>query len=120
MIEGIDYCFIYPKDDKTITHIKLLLGEYKGVVFKYGKVKITEEVDGPHLHFAFDVLESPERKPKKLMEDVKFKTYLGDMLIGLMSDNIDGDIIDETRTDDTETPDLLGRIPEKSPPLLEG
>jgi len=66
------------------------------------------------------VLESPERKPKKLMEDVKFKTYLGDMLIGLMSDNIDGDIIDETGTDDTETPDLLGRIPEKSPPLLEG
>jgi len=54
------------------------------------------------------------------MKDVQFKTYLGDMLIGLMSDNIDGDIIDETRTDDTETPDLLGRIPEKSPPLLEG
>ena len=57
MIEGVDYCFIYPKGDETITHIKLLNGSYKDVVFKYGKVKITEEVDGPHLHFSFDVLE---------------------------------------------------------------
>ena len=108
MIEGVDYCFIYPKGDETITHIKLLNGSYKDVVFKYGKVKITEEVDGPHLHFAFDVLESPIVKPKKLMVDAKFKTYLGDMLVELMSDNVDGDIIDETRTDDTEEPNLLG------------
>ena len=107
MIEGVDYCFIYPKGDETITHIKLLNGSYKDVVFKYGKVKITEEVDGPHLHFAFDVLESPIVKTKKLMDDAKFKNYLGDMLVDLMSDNVDGDIIDETRTDDTEEPDLL-------------
>ena len=106
MIEGIDYCFIYPKNDKTITHIKFLLGEYKDVVFKYGKVKITEEDDGPHLHFAFDVLESTVKKPKKLQNDVNFKQYLGDMLVELMSDNIDEEIIDETRTDDIKEPDL--------------
>jgi len=41
------------------------------------------------------------------MVDAKFKTYLGDMLVELMSDNVDGDIIDETRTNDTEEPDLL-------------
>jgi len=107
MIEGIDYCFIYPKDDATITHIKLLSGRYKDVVFKYGKVKITEEVDGPHLHFAYDVLESPDIKSKKLMTDADFKQFAGDMLVELMTTNLDEDIIDETRTDDTEEPDLL-------------
>ena len=106
MIEGIDYCFIYPKDDKTITLIKLLDGEYKDTIFKFGKVKITEELDGPHLHFAFDVLESTVKKPKKLQNDVNFKQYLGDMLVELMSDNIDEEIIDETGTDNIKEPNL--------------
>jgi len=106
MIEGIDYCYIYPKDDKTATHIKLLDGDYKGTVFKFGKVKITEEIDGPHLHFAFDVLESTVKKPKKLQNDVNFKQYLGDLLVELMTENIDEEIIDETRTDDIKEPDL--------------
>ena len=39
MIEGIDYCFIYPKDDKQSVHIRLIEGPYKDTVFKYGKVK---------------------------------------------------------------------------------
>ena len=106
MTEGIDYCFIYPKNDKTITHIKLLDGEYKDTIFKFGKVKILEEIDGPHLHFAFDVLESKVKKPKKLQNDVNFKQYVGDLLVELMSDNVDEEIIDETRTDDTEEPSL--------------
>jgi len=29
MIEGKDYCFIYPKDDGTAVHIKFLDGIYK-------------------------------------------------------------------------------------------
>jgi len=106
MIEGIDYCFIYSKDDNTLTNIKLLEGEYKGTVFKFGKVKIKEEIDGPHLHFAFDVLESTVKKPKKLQNDVNFKQYLGDLLVELMTDNIDEEIIDETRTDDIKEPNL--------------
>ena len=35
MIEGIDYCFIYPKDDNQAVHIKLLNGTYKDTPFPW-------------------------------------------------------------------------------------
>jgi hypothetical protein len=49
-------------------------------------------------------------KPKLLEKDSAFKQFAGDLLVELMSANIDEEIIDETGTDDTEAPDLLGRI----------
>jgi hypothetical protein len=103
MIEGIDYCFIYPEGEADITHIKLLDGPYKDTVFKYGKVKFTEERDGLHLHFAYDVIQSPI---KKLMNNAKFNQYAGDLLMELMDGNSDQDIIDETGTDDSQESNL--------------
>ena len=102
MTEGVDYCFIYPKDDSTAVHIRFLQGPYKDTVFKYGKVKIKEESDGVHLLFAYDVLESQVKKPAKLEKDEDFKNYIGDLLVEIMSSNMDDDIIDETGTDNTE------------------
>jgi hypothetical protein len=106
MIEGIDYCFIYPKDDKSSVHIKFLQGPYKDTMFKYGRVKIKEEVDGLHLLFAYDVLESTVSKPKKLEKDNDFKNYIGDLLVEIMSSNIEQEIIDETGTNDSKESDL--------------
>ena len=100
MIEGIDYCFIYPKDDATTVHIKFLEGPYKDTIYKYGKVKFKEENDQVYLLFAYDVLESTVMKPKKLEKDSDFKNYIGDLLVQLMSGNLEQDIIDETGTDD--------------------
>ena len=106
MIEGIDYCFIYPKDENAIAHIKFLTGPYTNTTFKYGKVKIKEEPDGAHLLFAYDVLESPVMKPNKLEKDDAFKNYIGDLLVEIMTSNMEQDIIDETRADDIKEPDL--------------
>ena len=106
MTEGVDYCFIYPKDDGTAVHIKLLEGDYKDTIFKYGKVKFKEEDELMYLHFAYDVLESKVNKPKKLEKDDKFKNYIGDLLVELMSNNVEQEIIDETGTDDIKNPDL--------------
>lgn len=106
MIEGIDYCFIEPKKDKTITFIKLLEGPYKGTIYKYGKVKILEQDDGPHLHFAFDVLESPQNKAKNLQKDTNFIKYAGDMLVEIMGSNLDEEIIDGTGKNDSKESDL--------------
>jgi hypothetical protein len=106
MIEGLDYCFIYPKDDSTIVHIKLLDGKYKDTVFKYGKVKFKEENEQMYLLFAYDVLESVVDKPRKLEKDTDFKNYLGDLLVELMSNNIEQEIVDETGTDDIKESDL--------------
>jgi len=95
MIEGIDYCFIYPKEDTESVHIKLMEGPYKDTLFKYGKVKFQEINDEVHLLFGYDVLESIVDKPRKLEKDSDFKNYLGDFLVELMSANIDQEIDDE-------------------------
>lgn len=108
MIEGVDYCYIYPKDDATTVHIKLLQGPYKDTVYKYGKVKIEEKDEQFHLIFAYDVLESTVKKPKKLEVDEDFKNYIGDFLVEIMSSNIDQnieeEISNETGTDDPKNP----------------
>jgi hypothetical protein len=106
MIEGIDYCFIYPKNDKESVNIKLLDGDYKDTIFKYGKVKFEEKNDEMHLLFAYDVLESTIDKPRKLEKNEDFKNYIGNLLVELMSANIETEIIDETGTSDTHAPDL--------------
>jgi hypothetical protein len=106
MIEGIDYCFIYPKDDGAAVNIKFLEGPYKDTIFKYGKVKFKEENDQVYLLFAYDVLESPVNKPAKLEKDDDFKNYIGDLLVEIMSSNIEQEVIDETGTDDIKKPNL--------------
>jgi hypothetical protein len=106
MIEGIDYCYIYPKTDETTVHIKFIDGPYKDTIFKYGKVKIKEENDQAYLLFAYDVLESTVEKPRKLEKDETFKNYIGDLLVEIMSSNMEQDIIDETGTDNLKKPNL--------------
>jgi hypothetical protein len=106
MIEGIDYCFIYPKDDKQTVQIRLLDGPYKDTIFKYGKVKFKEESNQVYLLFAYDVLESPVKKPAKLEKDDDFKNHIGDLLVEIMSSNVEQEIIDEAGTDDFKESDL--------------
>ena len=106
MNEGQDYCFIYPKNDGTSVHIKFLEGPYKDTIFKYGKVKFEEKNDLVYLLFAYDVIESTIDKPRKLEKDDKFKNYIGDLLVELMSSNIEQEVIDETGNSNTEEPHL--------------
>jgi hypothetical protein len=106
MIEGVDYCFIYPKDDETAVHIRFLEGPYKDTTFKYGKVKFKEENEQIYLLFAYDVIESSVDKPKKLEKDTDFKNYIGNLLVEIMGSNIEQEIIDEAGTIDIEEPRL--------------
>ena len=106
MIKGVDYCFLYPKKDKDSVHIKLLSGPYKDTVYRYGKVSFKEEMDQMRLLFAYYVIESPVKKPKKLEKDPDFKQYAGDLLVDIMSANLDEEFIDENRDSDPETSDL--------------
>ena len=52
------------------------------------------------------MLESPVMKPKKLESDPDFKHFAGDLLVEIMSANLDEDFIDENRDSDPETSDL--------------
>ena len=103
MREAIDYEYVVDEKDKTSVHIKLLNGDYKDTIFKYGKVGVKEEDDKAYLQFNFDVIESPI---KKLEKNLEFKNYIGDLLVDIMSGNMEMEIIDETGTDDITQPDL--------------
>ena len=100
MIEGIDYCFIYPKDDDQAVHIKLLDGPYKDVIFQYGKVKFEEKDEQVYLLFNYYVIQSPNIQSTKLEKDDNFKNFIGDMLVEVMSANIEQEIIDENQIDE--------------------
>jgi hypothetical protein len=106
MIEGQDYCYIYPKNEKDTVHIKLLTGKYKDTIFRYGKVSFRENGDNMHLLFAYYVIQSPIMKPKKLEKDLDFKQFAGDLLVNIMSANLDEEIIDESGNSDSEESDL--------------
>jgi hypothetical protein len=106
MIEGIDYCFIFPEKEKDQAYIKILSGDYTGTVYKYGKVSFKEKDDVGHLQFNYTVLESPVMKPKKLNKDQAFKNFAGNFLVEFMSANIDEEIIDETGNNDYQESNL--------------
>lgn len=111
MIEGTDYEFVYPEDDKEAAHIRVLSGKYNGTLFKYGKVKFNPE-EPNRLQFAYYVLESSVMKPKKLEKDNGFKQYAGDLLVHIITLNVveefEGDITDdnEPRENNPEVSDL--------------
>jgi len=106
MLEGIDYCFIYPKEDAQSVHIRLLQGQYKDTLFKYGKVKFEGKDDQMYLLFGYDVIESSVDKPKKLEKDSDFKNYIGDLLVEIMSSNIEQEMIDEAGNNNIEDVDF--------------
>ena len=103
--EGKDFIYIIPESEETTVGIKLLTGQYSDTVYQYGKVKIEEEKDGAiYLQFVYNVLESPLKK-EELEKDMNFKNHIGDVLVSIMSNNIDKGIIDEVGTDYSEEPD---------------
>ena len=108
MTEGIDYSFIFPENDNKRVHIKFLSGPFKDVVYRYGGVKIEEKNGEGHLLFNYYVLESPNVKPKLLEKDDDFKNYIGNLLVEIMTANMNNEegLIDETGTDDIKESDL--------------
>ena len=105
MIENIDYKFVFPANDDKTVHIALLQGPYKDTIFKYGQVKFDEKDGEGYLLFNYDVIESTVMKPKKLEKDEDFKNYIGNLLVEIMSGNLEQEFIDENGTTDTEESD---------------
>ena len=103
--EGVDFNYEIPETEETTVGIKILSGKYIDTVYQYGKVKFEEEKDGAiYLQFVYNVLETPLVK-EELEKDMDFKNHIGDILVNIMSQNIDKGIIDEAGTDYSEEPD---------------
>ncbi len=103
--EGVDYNYVIPENEETTVGVKLLSGEYIDTVYQYGKVKFEEEPNGAiYLQFVYNVLETPLQE-ESLNADMNFKNHIGDILVSIMSQNLDKGIIDEAGTDYSEEPD---------------
>jgi hypothetical protein len=105
MKEAVDYEYVIDEKDKSSVHIKLLTGEYKDTIFKYGKVGVKEEDDKAYLQFNFDVIQSSIKNLEKKLE---FRNYIGDLLSIIISKQIDVEetYYDENRTDNTKESDI--------------
>lgn len=102
--EGVDFNYVIPESEDTTVGVKLLTGEYSNTVYQYGKVKFEEEKDGAiYLQFVYNVMETPLEKDV-LEKDMNFKNHIGDILVSIMSKNMDKGTIDETGTNYSEEP----------------
>lgn len=106
LIENVDYVFLFPENDSSSVHIKLLSGEFKNTVYKYGKVKFEPAGDLMVLKFAYDVIESSCMKPRKLEKNEDFKNYIGNLLVDIMDANNEQEFNDEIGTDYIEKPHI--------------
>jgi len=103
--EGKEWEYIIPDDKGTTIHLKLLGGDYADTVYQYGKVKFDESENGDvYLQFVYNIIETP-LNTKELEASQDFKNYIGDILVNIMSKNIEEGNIDEIGTDYSEESD---------------
>ena len=81
------YAFAQRQGD-DFSCIKILDGQYEGIIYKYNQVKIsqTENADGQlPLKFTYDIMANPNK------EDIKstdFRNYIGDILVEVMEEQL--------------------------------
>ena len=77
------YAFVQREGD-DFSCVKLLEGKYKGIIYKYGKVKPIEKDGTATLQFEFDILEN-NGLPRDVF-DKEFFTYIGDILVEIIDE----------------------------------
>ena len=67
--------------------IKILKGEYKGIVFQYGKIEFIprEESEIPTINFDRAVRVCPEDLLNTISEDKEFNEIMGNILVELLA-----------------------------------
>jgi len=81
--EGKDYKFI-DFTNSDLTGIMILQGEYTGVVYHYGKVRVKEQGALATLQFGYTIVHSGEHDIDLLQNDEKFSTIMGDILTEIL------------------------------------
>lgn len=102
LTENKDYRFI-DFTNSEITGVELLMPEYLGVVYHYGKAKVADEGGVGRLQFGYTLVHSGEHDMDTLNSDSNFHIIMGDILsqILIAKEN------DEARNNDPEKPDLF-------------
>lgn len=103
--EGVDWNYVVPEDEGTTVGIKLLSGKFKDIVYQYGKVGFDEQENGDtYLRFVYNLIESPFEKDY-IDGNMDFKNHIGDILVNIISQQMEKGLIDEVGTDYSEESD---------------
>jgi hypothetical protein len=117
--DGIDVSGMYeyvPSAEGDEMHIRIAKGDWKDVVYRYGKVgfKPDEGDDNSDaderltLAFEYDIITLPQHLENKEVDDedyYAFENLVGDILVDLIEHDLESkNKDDETRTTDIKTP----------------
>ena len=85
-----DYKFIESNEADWYA-IELLSGKWKGVKYMYGKVKVNEspELGTATLSFTWNPIDVNGFEEDDLLNDIKFKNYIGGVLQNIIEDSLD-------------------------------
>lgn len=99
--EHVDWTYIIPEDETKSLQIQILSGDFKDTVYSYGKVSVKEESeDEAYLSFTYNVSDTPLDK-EELEKNIDFKNFIGDILLGIITEKLDKGLKDESRTNDS-------------------
>jgi|SRR6056300_1386484 hypothetical protein len=82
------YIFAQKQGD-DFSCIKLLEGDYEGIIYKYNNIKFSEtenEVGQIPLKFTYDIMVNPNKKD---IESNDFRNYIGDILIECVEEQLE-------------------------------
>lgn len=101
--EGIDFSFLdYTGiDGEEITAIQILSGEYKDIIYNYGKVSIDKREEPPRLQFDYRIIECGKYTEKDLISNQNYHTMMGDILVSILIEQL-GEVDGKNRTDNSE------------------
>ena len=84
------YSFVENDFSDDSWHVKINEGDYKDVVYKYGKIQVIEKGEEATLSFQFKVVDLPEHlNEEELNSDVEFMNNLGDILSHIIEDSLE-------------------------------
>ena len=99
------YVFV-EKADSDFTSIKALQKPYDGIIYTYGKVKVSEpngECENAKLSFDYRVEEVPpvfDKSKEEIENDPDFSRFIGDVLVEILEDSVDNDRSSDDNTSD--------------------
>ena len=99
--EGKDFKFV-DFTNSDITGIQVISGEYAGVVYHYGGVRVKEQGELATLEFGYTLVHSGEHDMDALQKDEEFFTIMGDILTEILTKQAN----EQTRKNNPEEPDL--------------
>lgn len=96
MIENTDFIFrddLYKPENGDTIPIEILIGPYKGVIYRYVRMGVTEKPDGEAvLRFQYELLELGNHTETSLRNDQRFTDHIGIILNHLILEVAESDI----------------------------